>query len=350
MAEQPDPRATAGTSITISARGGPDVLKKIDQSFTGPMPGFVRVVAHSAGVAYGDLLLREGLVPRTKFPVVPGYDVAGVVDAVGDDVTGIAVGDRVVAKTGGTGGYATHVTVRADLTVPFAGGTDPVLLSALALNYVTALQMLSRTVSIGDGSTILVHGAAGGVGSALSELALLRGIRVLGTASANRLNVLESSGVHAVDRSGNWQNTVRTLAPGGVDVVFDAVGGATSARSLPLLGVGGHLVAYGVSSVLSHGRRSLFSLGRVALQSPRRSSLGLFATGLSIDSYDSSTFVPAHASWFRSDLASLIQLLADGAIHPAIAARIPLSRAADAHRLLAQGVAGKIVLVPDVIE
>ncbi len=295
-------------------------------------------------MAYGDVLLREGLVPRTRFPVTPGYDAVGVVEAVGEGVTELARGQRVLLRTPGSGGYATHVEVSQDFAIAVPVDLDAAGLVALSLNYVSAWQMLTRVAPAAPGGTVLVHGAAGGVGGALVELARLRGLTVIGTASAARLEALAARGARAVDRRGDWVRAVRAAAPDGVDIVFDGVGGATGRRSFSLLGAGGHLVVYGITGGVQRGRRSPIALASTAAGTLRQSALSLLSKGLGIDGYLSASYVPAYPDRFRQDLTELVALLARQAISPSIAARLPLAQAAEAHRLLAGGVSGKIVL------
>lgn len=333
-----------GTAITVSRTGGPDVLTAAHREFGLPGAGAVRVAVDAAGVAYGDLLLRNGLTPGTRLPATPGYDAVGTVDATGSGVHELSVGDRVLVHTGGTGGYATHVEARAQLAVPVPDGIDEVAAVALVLNYVTAWQMLTRVAAVGTGGTVVVHSAAGGVGSALAELAAVRGLHVIGTASRTRIGTLEARGITAVVREPGWAGAVRKIAPDGVDAVFDGIGGHVGRESFGLLGAGGHLVTYGASGALKDGRRSLVGLARAGMGGVRPSALTLLRRGVAVSGYLSATFVPAHPTWFREDLTALLALLADGVIAPAIAARLPLTQAAEAHRLLARGVPGKIVL------
>ncbi|WP_432519121.1 zinc-binding dehydrogenase [Kineococcus sp. SYSU DK006] len=336
--------ASSGRAVVARRRGGPERLVLADQEFADPAPGGVRVAVQVAGAAYGDVLLREGLVPGTEFPVTPGYDAVGIIEAVGEGVTELVPGQRVVVRTAGSGGYATHVEVSQDFAVAVPLDLDAAALVALPLNYVSAWQMLTRVAPAAPGSTVLVHGAAGGVGGALAELAQLRGLTVIGTASASRLEALTAGGVVAVDRAGDWVRAVRAAAPDGVDTVFDGVGGATSRRSFTLLGAGGHLVVYGITGGLRRGRRSPLALAGTAAGTLRQSALGLFGKGLGIDGYMSASYVPAYPKRFREDLTELAALLTRRAISPRIAARLPLAQAAEAHRLLADGVSGKIVL------
>ena len=335
----------AGRAVHVERRGGPEQLQLTDREFADAAPGMVRIVMEAAGVAYGDLLLREGMVTGAPPHPIPGYDSIGVVDSVGAGVTGISIGDRVALRTDGTGAYSTHVEGSAAYVVPVPQGVRAHQAVALVLNYVTAWQMLTRVAPVGEGGTIVVHGAAGGVGSALAELGRLRGLIVLGTASESRREGLESRGVRAFDRL-SWTREIAAAVPHGVDAVFEGVGGGTSRRSLALLGPGGQLVSYGVSSILANGRRSVRGLVGAIARPARASSFDLFRRGIGMNGYLSASYVPAHPDWFRRDLSTLLGLLEDGAIAPVIAAEFPLSHAAQAHRAIASGATGKVVLVP----
>lgn len=335
------------TVVVADRRGGPEVLRVRTEPLPAPAAGQVQIDVARAGVAYGDLLLREGLVPGSTPPRSPGYDAVGVVSAVGDGVADFVIGDRVAVRTvGGTGGYSSSMNASAELAVPIpdAVGFEPA--AALVVNYVTAWQMLTRSAVVPRGSTVLVHGASSGVGRALTEIAGVLGISAYGTASASRLEALAERGVPSFDRAGRWDRDVAGVVPGGVRAVFDGSGGATARRSLRLLAPGGTLVEYGVSGALRGGRRSLVGLLGAAISSPRPSALRLFSRGVTVAGYASAAFVPAHPTWFRDDLRHLLDLVAGGSLAPQVAHVLPLEDAVRAHVLQAAGVSGKILLRP----
>ncbi|WP_179950897.1 zinc-binding dehydrogenase [Xylanimonas oleitrophica] len=300
----------------------------------------------TAGVAYGDLLLREGLVPGAGSSPVPGYDVVGVVEEAGPTAR-FSPGDRVAAWTGGTGGYTTRALVSDRYVVIVPDSVTDETASALVLTYITAWQMLTRASSVGEGGTILVHGATGAVGQAVVELARLRGLRVIGTGSSRRLAALSGDDFVGVDRAGDWSAEVRRAASDGVDAAFDGVGGRVGRRSLSLLRTGGTLVVYGATGALRNGRRSIVGLAGAALGSAWATSMGLFVRGIGIQGYVSTRFVADHPAWFASDLTLLLELAAEERIAPRIAATLPMERAAEAHRMLARGVEGKVILRSD---
>jgi len=294
-------------------------LRVIEEPVPQPRPGEVRVRVRAAGVAFADVLMREGMYPGTpKPPFTPGYDIAGVVDADGG---GWKKGQGVVALTR-IGGYAEYACVPEAALVAAPPELDPAATVSLVLNYLTAYQMLHRMARVTAGERILVHGAGGGVGTALLELGRLAKLEMLGTASRGE------------------------LLPGGVDAVFDAVGGRQWRRSYAVLRGGGRLIGYGFSAATSGGRRDLLK-GAVALAGmPRFSPLGMMDVNRMVAGYNVDRLRMQRPEWYRADLAVLVGMLAAAQIKPVVHARLPLADAARAHEMMgsAEG-AGKIVLV-----
>ena len=338
-----------GRAIFVTRWGGPEALQAGEHHVPAPGADEVIVEVRASGVAFGDIMLREGLRRDQRPPTIPGYDAAGIVVAVGASVTDMQPGDSVAVHTqGNTGGYATHVLAPSWAVVPYPPQLDPALVTSLVLNYVTALQMLTRAIALADGATILVHSAAGGVGSALLQLGALRGMQMFGTASAGKAGFVAAHGGIPIDyRAEDYVRRVRAEAPAGLDAVFDGLGGDSWRQALPLLRPGGHLVVYGLSSGFKDGRRSLAGLLNGFLRAPRTSYLTYLQKSVGVTSYGSDTLIPARPDWYRHDLAHLIGLLADGAITPAVHRIFPLADAAEAQRELGTGRAtGKIVLQP----
>src|SRR5215469_2830457 len=152
--------------VVITAQGGPEVLKIVEEEIPVPAPGQVRVKNLASGVAYADVLMRHGLYPKIPgFPFAPGYDIVGDIDAVGAGVQGFPVGQRVAALTM-IGGYAQYTLVPAAHLVAVPPDLDPAEAVSLVLNYVTAYQMMYRNAHLQSGQSLLIHGAAGGVGTA----------------------------------------------------------------------------------------------------------------------------------------------------------------------------------------
>jgi NADPH:quinone reductase-like Zn-dependent oxidoreductase len=333
--------------MVILRHGGPDVLQPRELPDPVPGPDEMRIAVAAAGVNFADVLARLGLYPDApKPPVTVGYEVSGVVDAVGADVTTHRAGDRVVALTR-FGGYADRVVVPAIFAFSIPPQLDDVSAAAIPVNYLTALIALYRMANLAAGETVLVHGAGGGVGIAATQLARLRGATIIGTASAAKHETIRQQGVtHAIDyRQADVPAAVRQLTNGrGVDVALDPIGGRSFADSYRLLAPLGRLVVYGVSSMAPGERRNWWHAIKAIAQMPRFGPLSLMNRNRGVFGLNL-----GHLWDERRQLADamtlLLQEVAAGRLQPVIARTFPLDRAADAHRYL-QGRAniGKVVL------
>lgn len=329
--------------IVLTGAGGPEMLLTAQAETPEPGRGEVRVRVEASGVSFAEVqMLRRRYPMQPRFPFVPGYDLVGTVDAVGPNVTGRAVGDRVAAMTR-TGAWRTQVVVPAGSAVPVPAELDAGAAAAVVMNGVTAWQMLHQVAKVRPGRTVLVHGASGGVGSLLVRLAVLAGARVIGTASAARHDLVRELGAEPVDyRSGDVPGAVRALAPGGVDAVFDHVGGPGLSESYALLADGGIVISYGsASSLRDEGHWITPYLGTarrvVGWQLARLVGRG---RGRRAAFY----YVKAGPR-FTEALTEVFRLMLAGELTPSIAARFPLEKADEALRLLTEGsVGGKIVL------
>jgi len=329
------------TEIVMTAKGGPDVLRMRQRTLPLLRAGEALVRVEAAGVSFAERqMLRGRYFAQPRFPFVPGYDVVGTVEEVGPGVRDVAVGQRVAALTQ-TGGWADRVILPAATLAPVPEGVDPAHAVAVVTNGVTAWQMVHRVARVRPGQTVLVHGASGGVGTLLVQLARLAGARAIGTASAAKHAEVRALGAIPLDyRADDVPARVRELAPGGVDAVFDHLAGPGLIDSWRMLGHGGTLACYGVASALNaRGHRLLPFLpilGRMLVWN-------LLPNGRSATFY----FVMRWPKFFRPDLARVLALLADRQIDARVARQFPLERANDALGLLECGeVGGKIVLVP----
>ena len=309
--------------------------------------GEVRVAVQTSGVNFADVLARMGLYPDApKPPVVVGYEVCGMVDQVGRGVTSVQVGDRVIALTR-FGGYADQVVVPAEFAFSAPVAIEAAAAAAIPVNYVTALIALYRMANVAAGETVLVHGAGGGVGIAATQLAKLRGAVVFGTASAGKHDAIRSLGVdHAIDyRTVDVGSEVRRLTNGrGVDVVLDPIGGRSFADSYRLLAPLGRLIAYGVSSLATGERRSLWRAVTTIVRMPRFNPLSLMNRNCGVFGLN-----VGHLWSERARLAEGMTLLIDevaaGRLRPIVARTFPLEQAAHAHRFIqSRSNIGKVVL------
>jgi NADPH:quinone reductase-like Zn-dependent oxidoreductase len=327
--------------IVVTAHGGPEVLKYIDENLPEPGRGEVRVRVLTAGVSFADVLMRRGLYPGTPPPpFTPGYDLVGDVDALGEDVKQFTVGQRVGALTV-RGAYSQFAVVPAEFLVPVPESLDPAEAVCLILNYVTAIQMLHRIANVSGGRRVLIHGAAGGVGTALLQLGALHGLVMYGTASTFKRDAIVSAGGIPIDyRKEDFSKRVHELSPGGLDAVFDAVGGMNWWRSYRLLRPAGTLVCYGVSTAVAHGKTA--GAGSFLLLG----ALKLIPDGRRCVWYNITNLRKQHPDWFRADLKTLCDLLSQRKIQPLIASRLPLREAARANELIEHAkFSGKIVLL-----
>jgi NADPH:quinone reductase-like Zn-dependent oxidoreductase len=338
------------TRIIVTHYGGPEELRVVEEERPEPKAGEVRVRVLAAGVALPDLLMREGVHPETPaLPFTPGWDLVGVVDRLGDGVSGIERG-QIVAALPISGAYAEFVCLPQRELVPAPAGLDAAEAVSLVLNYVTAYQMLHRSAKVRPGQRVLIHGAAGGVGSALMQLAHLAGLKMYGTCSSQRAPAVSDLGGIPIDyRNLDFVEEVHRLTNEGVDVVFDGIGGPHMWRSRKALCPGGKVVVYGLTSSLSGGR----------LASGRRHrfhGIGIFALYIAggwllpgrkrVVPYSIQWLKRLRPALFRQDLTALLDLLQQKKIKPLIAQRFPLAEARRAHELLGkEGVTGKIVLV-----
>jgi NADPH2:quinone reductase len=317
-----------------------------------PEPGQsdVRVRVLAAGVSFADLLMREGIHPeKTLLPFTPGWDIVGVVEKTGDEVSQAMAG-RMVAALPIHGGYAQHICLPQSELTPVPDGLDPAEAVSLVLNYVTAYQMMHRLGRASRGQRVLIHGAAGGLGTALLQLGRLAGLEMYGTASLATHQIVSDLGATPIDyQNADFVEEIRRLTGEGVDVVFDGVGEANVWRSFQALRAGGRVIVYGFTSFLQQGQlagglryrfrgitRPAWYALRALLSPGRRRILP----------YSIQMLKRRKPAWFHEDLSVLLDLLRDRKIKPMIAERIPLREARRAQELLGRGsVKGKLVLV-----
>jgi NADPH:quinone reductase len=348
--------------VVVERFGGPEVLKVVEDEDPRPGPGEVRVKVLAAGVSFTDSQLRAGTyIPGgPKPPFTPGYELVGVVEELGPGCSRLREGDRVGALTV-WGADAECVCVPEASAVEVPEDLDPAEVLCLVFTYMTAYQVLHRTARVNSGETVLVHGAAGRVGTAVLELAPLAAVHIYGTASARDRGAVERLGAVAIDyQNEDFLARVRELPGKGVDVVLDSLGGPLSVRSFRALRPGGRLVVFGRYATVSHGRKNwpaviewyaaIPTVWVWGMLSPRRQVLKYQIQKFRDDSRQRPGAVggePRYPEWFREDFATLLELLRADKIHPVVAERLPLSEARRAHELLEQSAAtGKLVLVP----
>jgi NADPH2:quinone reductase len=343
------------TRIIVTHYGGPDVLQVVAEECPEPKGGEVRVKVLAAGVSLPDVLAREGVHPETpRVPYTPGWDLVGIVDQIGEGVSGFTLGQTVAAMPI-SGCYAQYVCLSQHKFIPVPAGLDPAEAVAIVLNYVTAYQMLDRSAKVKPGQRVLIHGASGGVGTALLQLGRLAGVEMYGTCSPQAADVVRELGATPIDyRNSDFAQEIHHLTGDGVNAVFDGIGGDNLWRSREALREGGRVVVYGFQAKLHRGR---MASGTPSGRHPIRESAILgwyvlrncFLPGRkSVLPYSIQWLMRLKPAWFRHDLLRLFDLLQQKKIKPLIAQRLPLCRARHAHELLGRGgVIGKIVLMPN---
>lgn len=332
------------TEIVMPREGGPEVLETRRRELPSPEPGRITVRVEAAGVAFSEVQMLKGrYFGQPKFPFVPGYDLVGTVEGVGEGVDGSMIGTRIAALTE-TGSWADRVALDAKDATPVPDGLDPPDAVAVVTNGVTAWQMLNRAASVRIGQTVLVHGASGGVGTLLVQLAQLAGAKVIGTASARKHDYVRALGAVPVDYRDDVRRRVREISPDGVDAVFDHLGGPGLVDSYRMLRKGGTLVTYGSASTLEgtgHWIRPYLPIFARVLR------WNVTPDGKKATFY----YVKRWPRFFREDLATVLALLVEGKIEAHATTRMPLEKAPEALAFLASGKAsGKVVLVAGIEE
>ncbi|PPF65163.1 NADPH:quinone reductase [Clavibacter michiganensis] len=349
MSPSSSPAPLRTTRVVLPGVVDPSGLRVEEAAVDHPGRGRVLVRVEATGVSYAEQSMRLGRYPgQPPFPFTPGYDLVGRVVEVGPGGDASLVGRRVavMTKTGAWSGYA---VVRERDAIPVPEGVSPEQAEAVTVNGVTAWQMLHRTARVERGGTVLLFGASGGVGGILIQLAHHAGIRVIGAASPRHHDALRAVGVVPVDYADpDLARVVRELAPGGVDAVFDNIGGATTRLAWSLLAPGGALVVYSIISAL-RGSGSIWppflrALAQVlawdALPTGRRAAFYDLWAG-------HSTRPRRFRAHLEHDLGRVLALVAEGTVTASIAARFPLADAGAALALAeSRTVAGKVILTP----
>ena len=342
--------------IVVAHYGGPDELRVVEEECPEPKNGEVRVRVLAAGVSLPDVMMREGIHPETpRLPFTPGWDFVGVVDRLGEGVFGIESG-QLVAALPIFGAYTEFVCLPQRELVPMPPGLDPAEAVSLVLNYITAYQMLHRSAKVKPGQRILIHGAAGGVGTALLQLGRLAELEMYGTCSSKDASAVSTLGAVPIDyEHQDFVSEIHRLTGDGVDAVFESIGGRHIWLSRKALRSGGKVVAFGLTGSLRGGRSTLAAPGR-PVRRHRYSAIAIFLWYIFLSwllpgrrrviPYSIQTLMRLKPALFRQDLITLFDLLHQHKIKPLIAQRLQLTEAKQAHELLGKGgVTGKVVLV-----
>lgn len=331
-------------AVVITRHGPPEVLQVQDRPDPVPGQGEVLIDVHAAGINFADLMARLGLYPDApKPPCVVGYEVAGTIAQLGTGVDGgLSQGQRVVAPVR-FNGYAERAVAGADGVVPLPDHVGFEEGAAIPVNYSTAWEALIRQANLQPGERVLIQAAAGGVGIAATQVAKRAGAEVWGTASASKHDAIRQQGVdHPIDYGqAGWEQQLPRL-----DVVMDALGGASFRRSYEMLGAGGRLVCFGASGVVSGERRNLVAAARTALRMPRFNLIKQMSASKAVIGLNILTLWDQAGSAGRWK-GPLQEMLGDGSIKPVVAEAFSFDAAPDAHRFISERRnVGKVVLTP----
>jgi NADPH:quinone reductase-like Zn-dependent oxidoreductase len=311
----------------------------VENDLRPPSAGEARIKILATPVVQDDVAVRKGDRPfLAKVPFTPGYSILGVVDAIGEGVANVAVGDRVAALTN-FGGHAETIYWNAEELVHVPETLDPAKAVVLILNYLVAYQVLHRVAQVESGDKVLIVGASGGVGTAFLELGKLARLRMYGLASPRKHSVLIEHGATPIDyHTQDFVEVIREAEPEGLDYVFNGMGEEYFERGLAVLRRGGMLAHYG-------GPRSL---SRFLLLMAKFVFYNVLPNGKSIKGYGTHR---GDIGLFREDWTTLFGLLEEGKIDPIIAAKFPILEARAANELLESGqVIGNIILLdPDLL-
>jgi NADPH:quinone reductase-like Zn-dependent oxidoreductase len=337
-------------AVWITRPAGPEALEVRDTADPEPAPGQVRIRVRAAGLNFAEVMAAQGLYPDApKPPCVVGCEVSGVIDAAGEGAHGYAAGQRVLALTH-FGGHADVVCVPTEQVLPMPDAMSFEEAAAIPVNYLTAYHMLFRVANVRPGERVLVHMAAGGVGTAVLQLCrTVADLEVFGTASAAKHEVLKAEGcTHPIDyHATDYAAEVSRLTAGeGVDIVLDPLGGHDWRKGLKLLRPCGRLVAYGFANLASGQRRRPARLASQIAGIPVLTPLGLMNHNRTVSGVNIG-HLWGQIAVLREELQAVLALWDQGSIKPLIDKTYTFAEAAAAHRrILQHHNTGKIVLKP----
>jgi NADPH:quinone reductase-like Zn-dependent oxidoreductase len=342
-------------AVVVTRHGPPEVLAVQQRPDPVPGSGQVRIAVEAAGLNFADVLGRAGMYPDApRPPCVLGYEVAGRVDAIGPGVDGYGTGDRVIAHTH-FGGQAELAVAGVSDTIPVPSDMSASEAAAIPVNYGTAYAGLVLMAGTKPGERVLIHAAAGGVGTACVQLARHLGAEVIGTASASKHEHVRRLGAgHVIDYHTQdvAAEVMRITGGEGVDVIMDALGPKSFRVDWRLLRAGGRLIAFGASQMQTGEKRDIIAALRTVTAFP-------FSTmpwwkGPAMMYENRGVFGLNLKHWWDREgnlariLTPLRELMQSGVIRPVVDSTFPFHRAADAHRrLMAGGNVGKVLLTPD---
>lgn len=323
-------------ALQIEAHGGPEVMRLAEVSVPEPGPDEVRVKMEACGLNYSDIMAREGRYLReTSLPHILGHEFCGIIEKLGRSVEGWNVGQRVVATTQSGGGLAEYVVAHAANLMLCPEGLAPPQGAALLVQGLTSVMMIDNAARVEAGETVVVHAAAGGVGTLAVQIARARGARVIGTASSDvKCRLIEELGAVAINYTEtDWVQEVLALTDGkGAEVILESVGGEVLARSYrEALADFGRLVVYGVAS------GDIVNFDNYEILASNKSLVGFWL----------GPHLANHHERVAAAKKRLVEMVRGGEIRLIVGETFPLERVADAfEHLQGRKSMGKVVVTP----
>lgn len=329
--------------IVYTKRGGLEAIEIIDEKSPEPGNNEVMIEVHRAGINFADLMMRQGLYGAAPdFPFTPGYEVSGVIRAIGSDVERHNVGDRVVALTG-FGGYAEQVVVSEERAWTLPDNVSFDAAAAMPVTYLTAHHMLVHLGNFREGDSVLVHHAAGGVGTATAQIVkALKGGRIYGTASAEKADFVEEMGMIHIPRGEDFVQRIKGESDG-VHHALDPVGGKHVMESYKALRNGGRLYVFGASSAVKGPKRSLWTAIKMWRTTPRFDPIRMMNSNKSVYGVHMGMWKDEEIA--REQMVALASMLEKGQIDPVIDSVYRFEDVAKAQQFIHnRGNRGKVLL------
>ena len=329
--------------IVYTKRGGLEAIEIIDEKSPEPGNNEVMIEVHRAGINFADLMMRQGLYGAAPdFPFTPGYEVSGVIRAIGSDVERHNVGDRVVALTG-FGGYAEQVVVSEERAWTLPDNVSFDAAAAMPVTYLTAHHMLVHLGNFREGDSVLVHHAAGGVGTATAQIVkALKGGRIYGTASVEKADFVEEMGMIHIPRGEDFVQRIKGESDG-VHHALDPVGGKHVMESYKALRNGGRLYVFGASSAVKGPKRSLWTAIKMWRTTPRFDPIRMMNSNKSVYGVHMGMWKDEEIA--REQMIALASMLEKGQIDPVIDSVYRFEDVAKAQQFIHnRGNRGKVLL------
>jgi NADPH:quinone reductase-like Zn-dependent oxidoreductase len=321
--------------VVITKAGSPSVLQIQEMDMPKPNTGEVCIEVHFAGINFADTLMRLGLYqPRPAYPFTPGYEASGIIHSLGEDVSNLKVGQRVVAAMP-TAGQSSHVLVKESRVIPLPDEMTLEAAAAMPVTYITAHHMLHHLGNLDSNDSVLIHGGAGGVGTAALQICRWAGVsKVWATASGSKAEIIRSLGGIAIDRhNDDFVKIIKQETNGrGVDHILDPIGGDNLARSLSVLAQGGKLYTYGMSAAAPTSKRSMLKAFFAWRKTPRFDALKMMSRNQGVFGVHMGTWKDEKV--IAKQLERIIEGIKLGELEPVIDSIFDVEDISEAHQYI----------------